>query len=58
MRIAIIAWGSLVWDPRTLQIKGDWVASGPELDIEFSRVSKDGRLTLVIDPVNGSGPHP
>jgi len=54
MKIAIIAWGSLVWDPRTLQIKGDWDSSGPELDIEFSRVSKDGRLTLVIDPVNGA----
>ncbi len=43
-----------MWDPRTLQIKSDWVASGPVLDIEFSRVSKDGRLTLVIDPVNGA----
>jgi len=43
-----------VWNPRSLQIKGDWDSSGPELDIEFSRVSKDGRLTLVIDPVNGA----
>lgn len=54
MKIAIIAWGSLVWDPRTLPIKGDWDNSGPELNIEFSRVSKDGRLTLVIDPDNGA----
>lgn len=53
MEIAILAWGSLVWDPRTLQIKGDWINKGPELEIEFSRVSKDGRLTLVIDPGNG-----
>ncbi len=53
MKIAIIAWGSLVWDPRTLQIKGDWNNIGPMLNIEFSRVSKDGRLTLVIDPDNG-----
>ncbi|PCJ86073.1 MAG: hypothetical protein COA54_09540 [Thiotrichaceae bacterium] len=53
MKIAIIAWGSLVWDPRTLQIKGNWDNNGPMLNIEFSRVSKDGRLTLVIDPNNG-----
>jgi hypothetical protein len=54
MRIAIIAWGSLVSDPRTLQIKGNWDNQGPRLKIEFSRVSKDGRLTLVIDPLNGA----
>lgn len=54
MKIAIIAWGSLVRDPRTLKIKDDWCNSGPELNIEFSRVSKDGRLTLVIDAYNGA----
>lgn len=53
MKIAIIAWGSLVWDPGTLQIMGDWNNNGPMLNIEFSRVSKDGRLTLVIDTDNG-----
>lgn len=53
MKIAIIAWGSLVWDPRTLQIVGNWSNNGPTLKIEFSRVSTDGRLTLVIDPDNG-----
>lgn len=54
MKIAIIAWGSLVWDPKTIQIKGDWINKGPNLKIEFSRVSKDGRLTLVIDHQNGA----
>jgi len=54
MRIAIIAWGSLVWDPRSLQIKGEWDNNGPNLNIEFSHVSKDGRLTLVIDHDNGA----
>jgi hypothetical protein len=31
-----------------------WQDEGPELKIEFSRISKDGRLTLVIDPADGS----
>ncbi len=54
MRIAIIAWGSLVWDQRALRIDGSWNNQDPCLEIEFSRVSKDGRLTLVIDPDNGA----
>ena len=54
MNIAIIAWGSLVWDPRNLKIKSNWSKGGPILKIEFSRVSKDGRLTLVIDPDHGA----
>ena len=49
MRIAIIGWGSLIWDPRDLPREGIWQAGGPKLPIEFSRVSKDCRLTLVID---------
>jgi hypothetical protein len=53
MKIAILGWGSLVWDPRGLPIKGDWEKSGPILPLEFSRVSKDARLTLVIDLDNG-----
>ena len=53
MKIAIIAWGSLVWDPRKLRIKGEWKNQGPRLQIEFSRVSKDGRLTLVVDDNDG-----
>lgn len=53
MRIAILGWGSLIWDNRNLRITGDWQTGGPELPIEFSRVSHDGRLTLVIDPAHG-----
>jgi len=54
MNIAIIGWGSLIWDPRNLEIdktigqKG-WLSDGPKLPIEFSRISNDRRLTLVID---------
>ena len=54
MRIAIIGWGSLIWDPRELPKVGDWQADGPELPIEFSRISLDKRLTLVIDAINGN----
>ena len=48
MRIAVLGWGSLVWSPRELRISGGWQADGPRLPIEFARISKDGRLTLVI----------
>jgi hypothetical protein len=53
MKIAVLAWGSLVWDKRSLSIVGDWQPGGPTLPIEFSRISGDGRLTLVVDPQNG-----
>lgn len=49
MTIAILGWGSLVWDPRELPHYGPWRTGGPMLPIEFSRVSGDSRLTLVID---------
>ncbi len=48
-RIACIGWGSLLWDPRTLPTAGAFALDGPPLPIEFSRVSLDGRVTLVID---------
>jgi hypothetical protein len=50
MRIGCLAWGSLLWDPRTLPTSGCFRADGPRLPIEFSRVALDGRVTLVIDP--------
>lgn len=53
MKIAILGWGSLIWDKRDLPIVGDWQKDGPKLRIEFSRISKKGEragcLTLVID---------
>ena len=49
MKIAMIAWGSLVWNPDGLQIQEPFKLGGPNLPLEFSRVSMDGRLTLVID---------
>jgi len=48
MQIAVIAWGSLIWCPGSLRIKTRWRPDGPVLPIEFARISRDGRLTLVI----------
>lgn len=50
MKIAILAWGSLIWQPKTLEFDTlfGWNENGPLLRIEFARISKDGRLTLVI----------
>lgn len=58
MHIAILGWGSLLWDERP-EFDGQcssWEFDGPDLKIEFSRVSqtRGGALTLVIDPSNGS----
>jgi hypothetical protein len=49
MKIAVLAWGSLVGDRRELQVAADFEPNGPLLPIEFCRVSSDGRLTLVVD---------
>jgi len=52
--IAILGWGSLIWDPRELhRYIGPWLGGGPVLPIEFSRLSSGRRLTLVIDDENG-----
>jgi len=51
--IAVLAWGSLKWDRRQLVVRGGWRDDGPTLQLEFSRRSFDGRLTLVIDQADG-----
>lgn len=54
-RIAIIGWGSLIWDPKCLSFDRErgWEPRGPVLPLEFSRKSSNGRLTLVLDEVRG-----
>jgi hypothetical protein len=47
-RIAVVGWGSLIWDPRQLPLVSPWHPDGPELPVEFARVSRDGRLTLSL----------
>lgn len=54
MKIAVLGWGSLIWEPRSLQLAAGFVAFGPVLPIEFSRVSGGNRLTLVIDESRGA----
>lgn len=52
--ITYIGWGSLLWNYEELKIADGWKrANGLELPLEFSRISKDGRMTLVIDKTNG-----
>jgi hypothetical protein len=53
----ILGWGSLIYQLGSLEenVRSSWHNGGPELPIEFSRISRsrDEALTLVIDPVNG-----
>ena len=56
MRIAILGWGSLLWDKRAEfdwfeKQYEQWQCDGPTLKLEFSRVSESrgNALTLVLD---------
>lgn len=47
LKIAILGWGSLIWDRRFLAIDSAW-RLGPRLPVEFARKSQGGRVTLVL----------
>jgi len=49
--IAIIGWGSLIWDLEILepQVAGPWrMAAGPRLPMEFSRISAKRKMGLAV----------
>ena len=56
--IYVLGWGSLIWNPGQLKLhaRHDWQEDGPHLPIEFARISRRDRLTLVRK--KGSAPVP
>jgi len=56
-QIVILGWGSLLWDirPEFDDQHEPWKYDGPQLKVEFSRISQSryDALTLVIDSKNG-----
>jgi hypothetical protein len=54
LRISVLAWGSIIWDPRNLKVLDGFKPTGPRLPLEFCRISGDGRLTLAIDETVGT----
>lgn len=54
MKIAVLGWGSVVWERGVLEVAADFLPNGPHLPLEFCRVSGDERLTLVIDETFGA----
>jgi hypothetical protein len=49
VKIACIAWGSLIWEPRELELASGWRPDGPRLPLEFVRDSDDSdELAIVL----------
>lgn len=57
VRIALLGWGSLLWEggPEFDKYHDEWKSDGPQVQLEFSRISKTrlGALTLVVDREHG-----
>lgn len=54
MRVAIIGWGSLIYDRGVLRLVDGWHKNGPPLPVEFARISGNGTISLVISPEHGT----
>ena len=48
MTIVCLGWGSLIWNQGALPVIGEWEKDGPRLPIEFSRQTRNGRITLAL----------
>ncbi|WP_244555204.1 hypothetical protein [Pantoea eucrina] len=48
MKIACLAWGSLIWKPGELPVAGEWHADGPALPVEFCRIGDGGELATAL----------
>ncbi|TRX75343.1 hypothetical protein [Pseudomonas mangiferae] len=55
-RIACLAWGSLLWKPGPLPLASEWQPDGPNLPLEFARVSDGGELSIVLCEQSPSAP--
>jgi len=48
VKIACIAWGSLIWEPGPLRLASSWRPDGPLLPLEFVRDSDDSDELAVV----------
>ena len=50
VRIACLAWGSLIWKPGALPLAAPWRPGGPRLPLAFARVGDKGELAVALCP--------
>jgi hypothetical protein len=50
MRIACLAWGSLIWKTGPIVLASQWHDDGPRLPVEFARESDGGELATALCP--------
>ena len=48
MKIACLGWGSLIWKSGALPVASAWHSDGPQVPIEFVRISEGGELATAI----------
>jgi hypothetical protein len=48
LKIAVIGWGYLIWDPSVMDVEREWRTDGPLLPVEFARFAHGPRLLPVL----------